>query len=276
MPAFLLPYLGSSYFHPCTLSFAIFAAPSFTLVKEYLVDACGANRGCGKHTGGPDRTILYGLQRPPMNGQDTVLRCGASTSFDELAPTLVPFYVTNAADALRVSVDPANEALLSQLQGISGLKGKVVVETAAEFQGVRELYDPSPPAILCALHYLLSTITFLFHIFALYFMLVLFTPPSPFSPGDVFVVFSVSLFMLYTLRPLLFYAGVLDSQDFYNVVPPEALADNNNTSSLEEFPMVGQFVSLYFPMGHIKSTRHDDEAFVEYFTASEKWLKIRC
>ena len=44
-------------------------------VVEYLTDAVGAHRGDGKDTGGPDRTILYGLQRPPLNGQDTVLRC---------------------------------------------------------------------------------------------------------------------------------------------------------------------------------------------------------
>ena len=38
------------------------------LLKDYLADAVGANRGNGKDTGGPDRTILYGLQRPPLNG----------------------------------------------------------------------------------------------------------------------------------------------------------------------------------------------------------------
>ena len=63
--------------------------------------------------------------------------------------------------------------------------------------------------------------------------------------------------------------------DFYNVVQPEALSDNINTKSLEEFPMVGQFVSLYFPLGHIKSTRCDDEEFAKYFAASEKWLSMR-
>lgn len=172
------------------------------LVAEYLADACGANRGDGKDTGGPDRTILYGLQQPPLNGQDTVLRCAADTSFDELAPTLVPFLVTNALHGLRVSCDPANSALVSQLNQLGALKGKLTTETDAEF------------------------------------------------------------------------ASIDHAQEFYNVVPPGALADNNNTKALERFPMVGQFVSLYFPIGHIKSTRHDDEDFVRVFSASAKWLRM--
>mmetsp|Transcript_19983 Transcript_19983/g.52332 ORF Transcript_19983/g.52332 Transcript_19983/m.52332 type:complete len:740 (-) Transcript_19983:434-2653(-) len=168
------------------------------LVMEYLSDACGVNRGDGKNTGGPDRTTIWGLQRPPMDGQDTVLRCAADTSFDELAPTLVPFYVTNAGSSVRVSVDPANSALVTAL---AELDVTVVAQSDAEFEATAA------------------------------------------------------------------------SESLYNVIRPEALADNNNTSSLEQFPMVGQFVSLYFPMGHIKSTTVDDEAFVEYFSASEKWLK---
>jgi hypothetical protein len=192
------------------------------LLQGYLADACGVNRGDGSRTGGPNRTILYGLQRPPLNGQDTVLRCGADTTFDELAPSLLPFYATNALDSLRVSVDPTNHALLSILGragaraftfreaqlGVNArvgraMEGRVTEETDAEFDA------------LC------------------------------------------------------------DGTEFYNVVAPDALADNNNTGGdLEKFPLVGQFVSLYFPMGHIKSTRSNDEQFAQFFSASEKWLQV--
>ena len=171
------------------------------VLTEYLADACGVNQGDSKDTGGPGRTILFGLQRPPLNGHHTVLRCDKNTTFDELAPTLVPFYVTNAVDSVRVSCDPSNSALISQLEQISGVAS--VSETEGEF------------------------------------------------------------------------AASSASPNLYNVVTPDALADNNNTNSLEQFPLVGQFVSLYFPMGHVKSTRQEDDAFVKYFSESEKWLKMR-
>ena len=172
------------------------------LLKDYLADAVGANRGNGKDTGGPDRTILYGLQRPPLNGQFTLLRCGKSTTFDELAPTLTPFYCTNAVSSVQISCDPGNTELMSALATL-GDDIHIGKHTEEEFQR------------LCS------------------------------------------------------------DTDFYNVVQPEALADNMNTNSLEEFPMVGQFVSLYFPLGHIKSTRCDDEEFAAFFAASEKWLSMR-
>ena len=173
------------------------------LVNEYLADACGAHRGDGSKTGGPNRTILYGLQRPPLNGEDSVLRCSDSTSFDELAPSLLPFFVTNAWPNCRISVDPANASLLEKLNGVESLKGKIDVEGEAAFKDRCE------------------------------------------------------------------------KTNFYNIVAPEALADGTNTKSLEEFPLVGHFVSLYFPLGHIKSTKSDDEEFVKFFSASEKWLSMR-
>jgi hypothetical protein len=59
-------------------------------------------------------------------------------------------------------------------------------------------------------------------------------------------------------------------ENYYNVVKVEA-SDN---SKVGPFPLPGQFVSLYLPMGHIKSTMANDEEFVKSFGQSEKWLKM--
>lgn len=40
----------------------------------------------------------------------------------------------------------------------------------------------------------------------------------------------------------------------------------------QHFPMVGNFVSLYFPLGHVKSTMAYDEEFVTLARLSDKWL----
>ena len=57
-----------------------------------------------------------------------------------------------------------------------------------------------------------------------------------------------------------------EGDGFYNIV--------NIEQHKKIFPMPGQFVSLYLPMGHIKSTMKNDEEFVKYFKGSEKWLKM--
>eukprot|EP00658_Telonema_sp_P-2_P086052 TRINITY_DN995_c0_g3_i3.p1 TRINITY_DN995_c0_g3~~TRINITY_DN995_c0_g3_i3.p1 ORF type:complete len:173 (+),score=56.27 TRINITY_DN995_c0_g3_i3:116-634(+) len=149
------------------------------------------------------RQILYGLQRPPLNGQHTVLRADDSTKFDELAPTLLPFYTTNAFETVRISCDPANKQLLAQLGQVKDLADKIEIQSQPDFE------------------------------------------------------------------------SAIASQDLYNVVQPNALADNDNTSHLEQFPMVGQFVSLYLPLGHVKSTKVNDVEFLKVFSDSDKWLKMR-
>eukprot|EP01126_Amoeba_proteus_P061573 TRINITY_DN827_c0_g1_i12.p1 TRINITY_DN827_c0_g1~~TRINITY_DN827_c0_g1_i12.p1 ORF type:complete len:614 (+),score=115.61 TRINITY_DN827_c0_g1_i12:622-2463(+) len=42
-----------------------------------------------------------------------------------------------------------------------------------------------------------------------------------------------------------------------------------------EFPLVGHFLSLLLPIGHVKSTRSRDEEFVRIFFQSSKWLQTR-
>ena len=64
-----------------------------------------------------------------------------------------------------------------------------------------------------------------------------------------------------------------DASDWYNVIMPSQLADNVNTPK-GAFPPVGLFVSLYFPLGHVKSAMVNDEGFVDYFSQSEKWLRV--
>ena len=51
----------------------------------------------------------------------------------------------------------------------------------------------------------------------------------------------------------------------YNVISP----------TMADFPMVGQFVSLLLCVGHIKSVKPNDQAFIDAFSASSKWLAIR-
>ena len=62
------------------------------------------------------------------------------------------------------------------------------------------------------------------------------------------------------------FAARVAAENPYNVVTPAAAS---------EFALVGQFVSLLLCVGHVKSTKPGDEAFVKAFSSSPKWLAIR-
>jgi hypothetical protein len=61
----------------------------------------------------------------------------------------------------------------------------------------------------------------------------------------------------------------LSSQPTFNVIHPINVATSD-----PGYALAAHFVSNLLPVGHIKSTKLDDKAFIEYFSASEKWLKI--
>jgi len=52
----------------------------------------------------------------------------------------------------------------------------------------------------------------------------------------------------------------------WNIVRPE---------TLQEWALVGQFTSTLLPCGHVKSTRSDDNDFIEFMKQSKKWLQVR-
>jgi len=188
-----------AYLQPLLAGVAAPAVQGYcALLQAYLAGACGVHRGNSTGTGGPERTILYGLQRPPLNGQVTVLRCDAHTPLDVVAAAATVFACTNAREGLQVSCHPSNAVVARTLRA-AGLT--VVAEDDAVYEAHRH------------------------------------------------------------------------EATAYNVLSPALLRTHSGDE--KAFPLVGQFVSLYLPMGHIKSTTPADVAFVEAFSSSPKWLAFR-
>lgn len=78
-------------------------------VIEYIRDATKVNP---KEGFGKSRTSLWGLQRPPIHTK-TVLICSNTTFWDDVAPIVMIFHVTNACDQIELEIDPANSSLVS-------------------------------------------------------------------------------------------------------------------------------------------------------------------
>eukprot|EP00940_MAST-03C_sp_MAST-3C-sp2_P000267 g267.t1 len=166
------------------------------VVADYLKDACGCKTGW-RFGDGVHRTALYGIQRPPLNGQMTVVRCDESTLLENVAPILLPFVLTNASGQVRVSCDPENDAVITALEK-TGVD--VITQTQSQF-GANESAEGS---------------------------------------------------------------------NWYNCIRPGDVSIHDDGV----FPLAGQFVSLWFPMGHIKSTKPNDQEFLDAFSKSKKWLKV--
>ena len=96
---------------------ALVGAASEPAVGGYLIELGEYLRGAavGPTRTPAARTCLSGLQRPPLDGRLTALRCGELTTLDEVLPFLAPFALTNAAPQLMLSIDPSNDALLDEL-----------------------------------------------------------------------------------------------------------------------------------------------------------------
>ena len=101
---------------------------------RYLSDATNENP---KRGFGDGRTALWGLQRPPLlAGYRTLLRCGPGVSFEDLSPTFLLFYATNARSQVELSVDESDQVLLDSLMkhDLDNHIFKVTVEDDGTFQ----------------------------------------------------------------------------------------------------------------------------------------------
>jgi hypothetical protein len=78
------------------------------LLIEYLQNVCRRNPKTGFST---SRTVLFGIQRPPL-GMKTVLRCSNDASWDDVAPTYLLFHVTNARDQVELSLSSDKSKLI--------------------------------------------------------------------------------------------------------------------------------------------------------------------
>jgi len=95
---------------------------------NYLVDATQVNPKDGH---GSSRTVLWGLQRPPMvTGLKTCIRADKETSLDDIAPHVLLFFATNARDQMELSIDRENKDVISTCKKL-GLP--IVLQSHDEF-----------------------------------------------------------------------------------------------------------------------------------------------
>ena len=128
---------------------ALVNAASTPEVKGYLLELASYLRtaAVGPRRTHAARTNLYGLQRPPLDGRLTALRCGELTTLDELLPFLLPFALTNAAGQLLLSIDPSNDLLLDEIPRIQ-LAGGGLDDIDLRLHTIKQLAAPDLQASL--------------------------------------------------------------------------------------------------------------------------------
>lgn len=108
---------------------------------EYLQDATQENP---KRSFGSVRTAMWGLQRPPLQTK-TYLQCQAGITVDDLAPSLLLFFATNAQDQVVVAVpNENNEAIISfcQMHGIPDVESdKIQLQPGDNLHVIRDKTD---------------------------------------------------------------------------------------------------------------------------------------
>jgi hypothetical protein len=161
------------------------------LLIEYLQNACRKNPKLGMSK---IRSVLYGVQRPPLH-MKTIIRCTQQSTFDEFVPVYIIFHVSNARSQVEISIHPDNTNMIKMCQQLK-----------------------LPFAIV--------------------------------SDDD-------------------FASRNANRTDIFHNVTISGISVHGPPS---QYPMVGNFVSLYLPFGHIKSTMVNDVEFEMKVRMSDKWL----
>lgn len=171
-------------------------------IMEYIRDACRMNPKLGYGTA---RTVLYGLQRPPLH-TISMLRCSATTTWDDIAPIVLLFRSTTARNQFMISIDPANDVLISFFMKHNLLRNSNTNDMAS-----------------C-------------------------------------VVIESDGFEQSTTK--------MNNTDIFHTIH----MDHHMMKHIQSYPLAGQFVSLFLPTGHLKSTIPNDQEFTLKARLSKKWL----
>jgi hypothetical protein len=270
-------------------------------LATYLVESAGPKKGYG------ERSCLWGLQRPPIDGSKTVLHvknwtsteASVSTLAASLLPSLLPFLITNARDSVVVNLAnrvrsnlPEDFDAFLRLLVKHGMtihfNGTPLAGSKREEAQQKKLEKENAPSRNknAFMHYSAANRA------AVVAELPVGSAASAAaielgkgwkaiaaSEGDEhakFVALAAADKERYDAEMSVYStekeatAETAPAMLVYN----EVTIDAKTAPNAEAFPMLGQFVSCLLPVGHVKSTQSKDVLFFETFKSSEKWLKI--